>query len=498
MRIADRAVLVGMVLALAWGVLAFGGVYQWAWTSLLAVAAATGVGAQLTSGWKGWWPGTVLLALAFVGAATVVQLLPLSFDTLAALSPAAQRVLAVTDVSYIAAGLGAAPAAHAISLSPPDTRIALVFLAALAAFGVGVSRWLDRDRIRHLAVAIAGLGVLVAAIGLVQHALSPVEIYGVWRSPQGGEPFGPFVNRNHYAGWMLMTIPLALGTSAGLAVRASSGDTRRGWRVWVTRFSGQAGAGALLLLFGAFLMLIALMLTVSRSGIACAAAAIVPAAVLAGGRRRAPGAGGASARAGTVGVRLAAALFIGLAGAAALWAGVAPIENRFAELGGSYVARVAVWGDAWRVATDFPLTGVGMRAYAAASLVYQTALPGFFVRAAHNDWLQLLAEGGALVGVPAAVLLATLVVQAAKRLRAHWRHGDIGTTYWVRVGAATGLAAILLQSFVDFSLQMPGNTLMFVTLWAIVIAPAEGRQGLRRGRAADGEPPRHAGRPTTG
>ncbi len=32
-------------------------------------------------------------------------------------------------------------------------------------------------------------------------------IYGFWRSISGGDSYGPFVNRNHFAGWMLMTLP---------------------------------------------------------------------------------------------------------------------------------------------------------------------------------------------------------------------------------------------------------------------------------------------------
>ena len=27
----------------------------------------------------------------------------------------------------------------------------------------------------------------------------------------GGSPFGPFVNKNHFAGWMLMALPLTIG-----------------------------------------------------------------------------------------------------------------------------------------------------------------------------------------------------------------------------------------------------------------------------------------------
>jgi hypothetical protein len=46
---------------------------------------------------------------------------------------------------------------------------------------------------------------------------------------------------------------------------------------------------------------------------------------------------------------------------------------------------------------------------------------------------------------------------------------DDTMTHWLRVGAATGLTAIALQSLVEFSLQMPGNAVFCVVLAAIAL-----------------------------
>jgi O-antigen ligase len=135
-----------------------------------------------------------------------------------------------------------------------------------------------------------------------------------------------------------------------------------------------------------------------------------------------------------------------------------------------------MWRDTLRMAADFPIFGVGIRAYTVASLLYQRGLEDEHVGAAHNDWLQLVAEGGVLVSIPMLILLALLTREALRRFREHRQAGDFGTTYWLRAGAATGLLAIGLQSLVEFSLQMPGNTVLFAVLWALVIAPAPRRQ----------------------
>jgi hypothetical protein len=45
-----------------------------------------------------------------------------------------------------------------------------------------------------------------------------LKIYGFWQPQYRGSPFGPFVNRNHFAGWMLMVLPLAAAAAYGAAV----------------------------------------------------------------------------------------------------------------------------------------------------------------------------------------------------------------------------------------------------------------------------------------
>jgi O-antigen ligase len=95
---------------------------------------------------------------------------------------------------------------------------------------------------------------------------------------------------------------------------------------------------------------------------------------------------------------------------------------------------------------------------------------------AHDDYLQLLAEGGVLLAVPAVVVIALFVREVRHRFRE--RLDDL-TGYWIRVGAVTGVVAIGLQELVDFSLQMPGNAALFALLCAIAVRRASGRASPR-------------------
>jgi O-antigen ligase len=98
--------------------------------------------------------------------------------------------------------------------------------------------------------------------------------------------------------------------------------------------------------------------------------------------------------------------------------------------------------------------------------VYQTAPRETLFVQAHNDYLQVLAEGGILVVVPALAALVLVIHGIWRRFRAR---EDETARYWLRAGAVAGLAAIAAQSLVEFSLQKPGNTVLFVVLLAVAL-----------------------------
>jgi O-antigen ligase len=85
---------------------------------------------------------------------------------------------------------------------------------------------------------------------------------------------------------------------------------------------------------------------------------------------------------------------------------------------------------------------------------------------AHNDYLQVIAEGGLLVSVPVAIVVGLVVTGIRRRLSSGQ---DDRVTVWIRLGAVAGLLGIAAQSLVEFSLQMPGNAVLFVVLMAIAL-----------------------------
>jgi O-antigen ligase len=200
-------------------------------------------------------------------------------------------------------------------------------------------------------------------------------------------------------------------------------------------------------------MALALVLTMSRSG----AIGLLVAIVIAGGF--------VTRGQSTALRRIVLAAFLVFMGAFVIWGvGVDRLAARFNETDSVGAAgRLGIWADTWHIARRFPLAGTGLNTFGTATIFYQTADRSLHFAQAHNDYLQLLSEGGFLLVVPAAILLLVIIWRIVGRVREPLTDAD----YWIRVGAVTGIVAIAFQEAVDFSLQMPGNAVLFVVLLAL-------------------------------
>ena len=466
------------VLLTAWGALAFGAEYPWAYAPLLVFGATVGLlGLTARVPGAGRLPA-VTVALGLVVAAAVLQVVPLPEAVAARLSPA--RAAHDWRALYAAAlpAAGGAPAAGAapstISIEPSRTVLGLAFAGGLSLLFLGAARALGTVGAAAFARGLIALGVVVALAGIVQAAGGGPAVYGVWYPRKAWTPAAPFINANHFAGWMLMALSTAIGYLGGGVARA----LRRvppDWRGLAGWLGSREASEIVLVAFAVLVMALSILFTRSVSGMTCLAAVLGASAVWAarrqaGWRRKALPAG------------LAA-----VAAAALLWAGVDAVGREVAgTLATAFDAggRVGIWRDTLRIVRDFPLAGTGLNTYGIAMLAYQTH--GAEVRAveAHNDYLQLAAEGGLLLGLPALLAAGVFAREVRRRFRAA---GDDTRTRWLRAGAVTGIAAVALQALVDFSLQMPGNAVLFVLLMAVAVhrpppQPAGAvAGGLRRG-----------------
>jgi len=93
---------------------------------------------------------------------------------------------------------------------------------------------------------------------------------------------------------------------------------------------------------------------------------------------------------------------------------------------------------------------------------------------AHNDYLQVLVETGALGFATVLWFLFTLYLRTLRKFRGWPADSNSSVT----IAALLGISGILVHSFVDFNLEIPANAALFYVL--CVVATMKPSFGLRR------------------
>ena len=455
-----------VVTLLAWGVLLFGGVYPWVYVPLLVMAGAVGIAGLLTSrepAGSHRWLAAAFGALFLVG---VFQIVPLPTDLRLTISPASERFPGRQSPEPPGSQTPAerVQAMRPLSVEPGRTAVGLALLGGLSLLLVGAARRLRTDDVVYVVRGVLVLGAVLALVGIVQRSAGSGKIYSFWELGFGSSIFGPFSNKNHFAGWMIMAIPAGLGYFCS-GVTAGMRGVKPVLRERLLWFASPSANRLVLTAVALVLMATSLVLTMSRSGISsfCVALALL-------GWFAAHGAGGTSRRFVITGY------LVFVLAIAVSWVGVDIVGQRFADSWRGLAGRVPAWQDATRVVSDFPLVGTGINTNEIANRIYQSFessdLTKRFARV-HNDYLQVAAEGGILLSIAVVVCLGVLV----REIRRRFREDRDSTAYWLRAGAVSGLVAIGTQEVVEFSLQKPGNAVLFVVLVAVALhrsAPVQG------------------------
>jgi O-antigen ligase len=391
----------------------------------------------------------------------VVQLIPLPQALHRLLAPGSATVWYPAD-PVAAAVLGGGT--HPLSLDPQATARWLAFASGLVAITLLSAPGLRRRRVALVAaVAIVAGAVVVAVYGVVARLAFGNKLYGVLAVPTVA-PFGPFVSKNHFAGYVEMAACLAIGLASGLADEARRGPEPLSW------LEGRRGSRAVFAWGAAAVLVLAVPVSLSRGGVVSLAAGLAAFAALRARMHRSQ-------------QKRRARLILPLAGLAAAAIGVAlvlpseatdrvqTLADASTDLSGSY--RIGLWKDSLRLAAANPLFGSGLGAYQDAIPRFKSDAAKLRIEHAENDYLELLVEGG-LTGV---VLLGLLAFGASALLRERLRDEPHRLTRALRAGALAGVVALLVHSAFDFNLRIPSNALLFAVLAALALAPNEPANG---------------------
>lgn len=395
-------------------------------------------------------PHALTIAVGVLFVYPLVQLVPLP-DFIWRVLPGHAEYATVLERF---AGGEAARASRAISVVPSATeRGWLAVLPPLACF-LG-ARWLIPGHVVRLLLAMTIFAGAEALIGLLQvRAGRDSLVY--WLSDIAyGTASGTFVNHNHFAAMLAMMLPVI----AGLLVFTIRFGRRR-TRPAAFAFDPDALAQRVIIFLSAALMLVCLMFTGSRAGIASALAGLAFSSVLL-----------ARARAGLKHANLivGALVLVGVAVAAGI--GLSPLLARITpeQLGLSGEGRIALAAATLRAAIDFLPFGSGLSTFADVFPRYQLDVFGGFIDHAHNDYLELFMEIGLAAPVVVALLLAAYVMRMSELLRR-----DSARSFIVlQIAAGVGLLPIILHSMFDFALHMPS-----IAMWAATLAGVMFHRGV--------------------
>ena len=398
----------GIFALVAFGILSHGAVEDWARAALVTGAAL------LFFAWA---------LLTYVQAPADVAVSPLFFPLVAL------GLFAIAQIAF------------RLTVSPFQTRSELqLLLAYILIMFLIPQAFRSAPEWRMLIWFLMTLGFVVAIFGILQHLTFNGKLYWVRELRYGGIPFGPYVNRNHFAGFAEMIIPVGM-------VPLTMGRVRRERWLMVTLF--------VLLPIGA------LFVSASRGGVISFGAELLLVILVIGLRR----VGGKQI--------LAAGLVLVLAFLFAAWLGVRQIIDRFSSMQAMEVTvgkRAGMRHDSWAMFRDHLAFGTGLGTLQIVYPAYESVYDGRIVTHAHNDYLEALAETGFVGGLLCGWFIAVLFGSCLRNLLER----DKPFPAAVHLSGLAACSAFLVHSMVDFNLHIPGNGLLFFVLASMATAEIGG------------------------
>jgi len=413
-------------------------------------------------------PTYLAIPFAFILVFVFIQAMPLPSGIVSAISFNTARIYAMFTET-------GAEGPVALSLSRGGTMEGFFRLLSYAAvFFVVVNHYRTKRQIGRLLGAIVVIGVALTVFAVLQKLTWNGNLY--WFYPLRPELasrasgiFGPYINKNHFSGYMELAIPLAMGF---VLYKYSNAGLRVNGRIkGLVEFSTSAEfVPVVLYSLAATALSAAIFMTLSRGGVLGLVSSGLFFTALAAARK--------SLKRGGFAVALAAAFML----AFALFMSWAGLERRLIEVADlDRISRLDIWADSIRMWRDFPVTGIGLGAFNSVYRLYQSKYPLVTFEHAENDYVELLVETGALGAAAFASLICLFFYVTIRKWRS--RHG--GFVKCMALGGISSCVAIAVHSLTDFNMRIPANAMTLTVIAAATYATlfnVPGRDG------AEGEP----------
>jgi putative inorganic carbon (HCO3(-)) transporter len=381
------------------------------------------------------------------------QLMPLPPGILKILSP---------KTFAIRSALSLEPSASSFPLSffPLLTQIEFFKWLTLAGLFLFLMGWRPLEQSdqtqKQLLVAVMTAGVLESLYGMFEFFSGHRHILHVAAENLVSAATGTFINRNYFAGYLLMVIPLSMGFL--FSREANRAGRFMGWRHWISSLDGKT----LLIGFGVMVMILGLLFSASRMGILSLllSFSLISLFFRSPWKRR-------SFSRGSI-------LILGLAVLWAAWIGLDAVINRFFTASEGLEGRWVFWANTFQIVKDFPIFGSGLGTYLQIFPMYRSFYtPQGFVSHAENDFLQLASEVGVVGFGLLSVLFFYLLTKALSGIRSLSDH-EPGR--YIAIGGLVGILALMFHSLVERNIQVPSNAFLYTFIFALVLRMAAARR----------------------
>ncbi len=315
-----------------------------------------------------------------------------------------------------------------LTVSRWETEVAIVrWIVCLAAYFLALQIGAHPEMRTHLLRALLLFGFVFSAAAAVQNLNDPSKVFGYFDPYEPANYMGPFSNKDHYASYVQLLLPIALYEALAArprVIRSPLIATLIAAILFASVIEGASRAGSFLV----FAETVVILVLAYRRGLP--------------GQRNS--------------IRRIAMLLAGLT-ALTVAIGWTRLWERVQEAD-PYLARQQILASCVEMIRAKPLTGFGLGNFENTYPAYAHFDVGEVLGHAHNDWVEWVIEGG----FPLMLLMAGVVMLSARGL---WR------SVW-----GLGVLSVLVHSLIDFPMQRPA-----IALWLFVIL------GLSEAGAGDGD-----------
>ena len=377
-------------------------------------------------------PGLTPL-LAF-GALIIFQIVPLPAFVVKLISPAMHMLYQDT------AGLLRPVGWMRLTVDFEATMLQLIQFTAYVLFYLLTVQLLSRaEFLRRVVSILIWYGMILSFLSLLNHFSMPEKLLWLRESSQGAS-FGPYANRNHYVGLMVMLFPVVFSMLLYKKPRIH----HKGFGERVRALLYHLSANSYL-----FLVLVAIVISgsvfvsLSRGGIVCLCLALLFMGILMTNRKN------IGRRRGTAVTVMAGVILLSVG-----WLGWEPVFARFDKFHEHRTElakeRVSAWQDTEGIVMSYPIFGTGAGTFSHAHKAFcKTTSENSVSEHAYNDFLEILAEQG-VVGLGCFTAYVLAVFASVKQFRQRKEPYFI----YLFCGAITGLVAILFFCLVEYQLQI--------------------------------------------